>query len=511
MASNVTSAGAASGMNFESIIAASVQAKKSQLSKNVTTKKEETNIALSGVGKLKDALEGFQKTIQALTKDNGFNTRSVTTNQPTDNPYMSITTKDDAANGSYDIQVKQLSSTEKIQSIFDKGAKFSAGKLTITLPGIKGEDGKEGKPRTATIDIEEGDTLELVRKKINQKAGDLGVSASIIGTGKGNKFIIDTGLSGTENDGKFSMKFEAKGSPASGHIDSSKYFNYESKDKLQEKTESGQIKDNTTTIGNWTKTFAKDAIIAVDGEDIHSATNEFNGSISGLKITVNRVHEKDSTGEIKPTTVNIGADVDGVTKKMQDFVAAYNGILDTMSGLYKHNTYTDGRNNYDGGPLSGDSMLRGLQNQIQSMMSNMTTKGGSLDIYSVGIKLDKTGKMSLDTAKFKENINDNFNAVVNIFTGTYTNAEGKDTDGILKQLDSTIETFTKSGGILSERQDQLNSIIKQYTAKESQNAEYLAKYEENLRQRYGKLDTLIAGYNNSLNSLQSALLQGVRR
>lgn len=511
MASNVTSAGAASGMNFESIIAASVQAKKSQLSKNVTTKKEETNITLSGVGKLKDTLDSFQKAIKALTKDNGFNTRSVTTNQPTDNPYLTITTKDDAANGNYDIQVKQLSSTEKIQANFEKGAKFSAGKLTITLPGVKGEDGKEGKERTATIDIEEGDTLELIRKKINQKAGDLGVTSSIIGTSKGSKFVIDSGLSGEENDGKFTMKFEAKGSPQSGHIDSSKYFNYNSSDKVQEKGEDGKIKDSTTTIGNWTKTFAKDAIISVDGEEIRSATNEFNGSISGLKITVNRVHEKDSSGEIKPTTVNIGADIDGVTKKMQDFVAAYNGMLDTMDGLYKHNTYKDGQNNYDGGALAGDSMLRGLQNQVQSMMSSMTAKTGGLDIYSVGLKVEKDGKISLDASKFKENIKDNFNAVVNIFTGKYTNAENKEVDGVLNQLDKTIDTFTKSGGILSERQDQLNAQIKQFTAKESQNNEYLAKYEENLRQRYAKLDNLIAGYNNSLSSLQGALLQGIRR
>ena len=81
MTSMVTSAGAASGMDFESIISASVEAKRTQLENRVTTQKEEASLELSGVGKLKSALEEFQESIQALTEDNGFNSRKITTNQ----------------------------------------------------------------------------------------------------------------------------------------------------------------------------------------------------------------------------------------------------------------------------------------------------------------------------------------------------------------------------------------------------------------------------------------------
>ena len=81
MTSMITSAGAASGMDFESIIAASVEAKRTQLENSVTTQKEEAALELSGVGKLKSALEEFQKSIQALTEDNGFNSRKITINQ----------------------------------------------------------------------------------------------------------------------------------------------------------------------------------------------------------------------------------------------------------------------------------------------------------------------------------------------------------------------------------------------------------------------------------------------
>ena len=125
MASQITSAGSASGMDFESIIAASVKAKASQINRNVIKKKEETSITLSGVGKLKSALEEFQKSIKALTEDNGFNTRKVTTDLPTENPYFSVSTKDDASNGNYDITVTQVAKNEKLEQTFQKDEKFA--------------------------------------------------------------------------------------------------------------------------------------------------------------------------------------------------------------------------------------------------------------------------------------------------------------------------------------------------------------------------------------------------
>ena len=77
MASMITSAGAASGMDFESIISAAIEVKRSQLENRVTEQKENASIELSGVGKLKSALEDFQKSIEALTEDNGFNARKL--------------------------------------------------------------------------------------------------------------------------------------------------------------------------------------------------------------------------------------------------------------------------------------------------------------------------------------------------------------------------------------------------------------------------------------------------
>ena len=489
MASMITSAGAASGMDFESIIAAAIDLKRTQLENRVTEQKENASIELSGVGKLKSALEDFQKSIDALTEDNGFNARKITTSQSTDNPYFTITAKDDASNANYDIDVKQLAKSESVSTTFAKDATFSAGTLKFTIPAPTDDDPNATKD--FTIDIEDGYNLAQIRKEINKN--DLGITASIVSTSAGDKLVIDSGVSGKEASIKMEFTADPNADPSKSTVNSS-VFNIDS---------------NKPTGGTWTVTQGQDAIIKVDGEEVTSSTNEFDTQLSGVTININRVTDtKDETGNIKenPVSVNISEDTDAVTTKMQNFVTAYNTLMDTMDALYKHNTYTDGENNYDGGSLSGDSMLRSLKSQIQNMMTGITNRSGDLDIYSVGIEFDSDGKMSLDTTKFKENIKDNFNAVVNLFSGEDNDEDNvTEKDGVLLRLDSIIETYTKSNGVLDERSESLNEEIRDYEAQESENAAYLEQYEENLRQRYAKLDTTIANFNNSLNYLYSAL------
>lgn len=482
MASQITSAGSASGMDFESIIAASVKAKASQINRNVIKKKEETSITLSGVGKLKSALEEFQKSIKALTEDNGFNTRKVTTDLPTENPYFSISTKDDASNGEYDITVTQVAKTEKLEQTFKKDEKFAEGKLTITLPGVKDETGKIGPERKIEIDVAADDNINSIRRKINEN--DFGVSATTVTTANGDiKLVIDSGVSG--KDGNIKMDFADKGGTQTGS------------DKFK------GVNSDTDKKG-WNVTQGQNAVITVDGETIESQTNEFRDAVSGITIDVHRESKKDDKGNFESNNVKISADTEKVTEKMQAFVTAYNTLMDTMGALYEHNTYTDGNNNYDGGQLAGDSMLRGLQSQIQNMMTNVSANSTGLNIYDIGIKIDKEGKMSLDSTKFKENIADNFNAVVKIFSSDEKDKNGNKI-GILSQLKDTVDSYTKSDGLLKKREDDLNAQIKDYEADLTKNDEYIAEYEASLRQKYARLDTTIAGYNQSLNYLLSAM------
>lgn len=487
MASLVTSAGAGSGMDFESIITASVNAKKTQLTKRVSLQKEETNVEVSGVSKLKSALKTFQDAIAVLTEKDGFNARKVNINQDKDNPYFTITAEKDASNADYDIEVKQKSSTTSVSAMVDKDKEFGARKLTLSVPAPTDKDPDAVK--TFEVDIDEGSTLAQIRKAINKN--DIGITASIISTDQGDKLIIDSGVSGDK--GHFSIE----DSGADGFFDIN----------TQGKADGGT--DVNPNNSDWTLKAGKDAIIKVDGMELRSSTNEFSNQISGITLNINRVTDTDDGNGGKksnPVSVSISEDIDGITSKVENFVSAYNTLMDTMDSLYKHNTYSDGKNNYDGGDLAGDNMLRSLQNQIQNMMTNIKANNSGLDIYSVGLDFDAKGKMSLNSSDFKDNIKDNFNAVVNLFSGEDNDPDNvTDKDGILLRLDNILEDYTKGQGILDKRTETLNLEIKRYEEKEARNAEYLEQYEASLRQRYARLDSLITGYNSSLSYLSAAL------
>ncbi len=269
--------------------------------------------------------------------------------------------------------------------------------------------------------------------------------------------------------------------------------------------------------------------------------------LRGLQSQIQNMMTNVSANSTGLNIYDIGIKIDKEGKMSLDSTK----FKETMGALYEHNTYTDGNNNYDGGQLAGDSMLRGLQSQIQNMMTNVSANSSGLNIYDIGIKIDKEGKMSLDSTKFKENIADNFNAVVKIFSSdekdkngnkvgilaqlkdtvdSYTKSDGllkkreddlnaqiKDYEadltkndaynkvGILAQLKDTVDSYTKSDGLLKKREDDLNAQIKDYEADLTKNDAYIAEYEASLRQKYARLDTTIAGYNQSLNYLVSAM------
>ncbi len=479
MASSITSAGAASGIDFESIISATLEAKRATLENRTTTKKEEANIELSGVGKLKSALETFQKSIQAFTEDNAFNQRSVTIDQPSDTTYFTVEAEEDASNMSYDIAIKQLASTEKLSKNIsiseDQPNSFQAGKLTFTLG--EGEDAK-----TFEVDVQEGDTLEMIRRRINDN--DLGITANLVQGENGYTLTIDSGQSGADNN---SLQIAVSGQSGSS-ARSLDFFAFNGADADAE------------NVDGWKHTAAKDAIITVDGQEVHSDTNVFDEQISGITLTAKKVtaNEDDPT-KFDSYTMSIAEDYDAVTKKMEEFVSAYNTLMSTMDDLYEHNTYTDGENNYDGGELAGDSMLRSLQSQIQNFVSSFGFTGDGTNrtsIYNMGVEFESDGTLKLDSTEFKEQLSDNFNLVVNAFSGE---------DGMLSKLDTMIEDYTKSGGLLSQREDELNQTISDVEAEENENESYLEQYEESLRQKYANLDTMISGYNTSLSYLSSVL------
>lgn len=482
MASSITSAGVASGMDFESIITAMVAAKKSRYDKGTTLQKETTKLEISGVAALKNALKKFQDNVSDLTKAETFNARKVNINQPSD-PIFSISTNNDAANMDLNIAVLKTATTEKASQTFKLDGNFknsfAQGSLEIDL----GPD-ENGKERKFTVDIAQGDSLENIRKKINEN--NFGLTVNLVKGDSGYSFSIDTGKTGVDGS---NLSIKAINTQATADNDSLELFNLS--------------QDNT---GNYTHTKGQNAQISVNDQILSSKTNTFENLVSGVTITVNKVSEKaeakDNSVSVdgvqyKSYTATISQDTDAVAKKVESFVNAYNDLVKSLDALSARNTYTDGKNNYDGGALAGDSTVNSLKAQLATMVSSFSTTSNGMSIFDMGLKLEKDGKLSFESSDFKTALKDNYNSVVKLFSD--------EKDGLLNKLDSFANNYTKSQGTLDNWTDSLNKELSQIEQKELKNTESLSAYEASLRKRYAKLDTLMASNNNALNSLNNIL------
>ncbi|MFM5840400.1 MULTISPECIES: flagellar filament capping protein FliD [Aeromonas] len=450
----ITSAGAGSGIDLESVISASLNARKAQLQQPITTKKTNTQITLSGVGQLKSAIASYVTTLKDMAKTDAFNKRAVNITQDKDNPILKVESKAGSSNGQYNITVNKLATTSKFEGTFD-----SSTDALITEDGtltFKAGD------KTFSVDVKAGDSLQSVRKRINNNGDNFGLTANIINTSDGKaKLVMDSGVSGTGKD----LQISGSTPGLSGFVSA-----------LQQ-------------VGGP----ASDAEIEVDGNKLTSATNTFDGTIMGLKLTILRESDKDADGNAKSNKVDVTTDKNGIKTMVKSFIDGYNTLVSKADALGKRNSIVAGQSKDDGGALAGDSVTRSVVNQMSSILITPSDNSNVFDtIFQLGIKMDNKGVLSLDSEKFDEALDKNFEQVVAIFGGE---------KGVAGQLATSLEDYSKTGGLLAQREDSLNSDLRTLAQKESDTTAQLVKYEASLRARYGGLDTLLAKMNQSASYL----------
>ena len=428
MASTVTSAGTGSGNDFESIITAYVEAKRSKYEKRTNQNLALAQASKKGITTLKSKLTDFQNACENLTKENSLNTRKVTTSQSSNYNCFSITTKSDCSNTSFDISVTQLAKAESITQTFNKSEgftnSFAAGKITIDLGPEKYKDDNgqtQTRERTFTVDVQEGDSLELIRKRLNNN--DFDVNVSLIKTDDGYSFGVTSGSTG-QGSSNIKITTETTGTVDGDHMGLDA-FNFNPYTDVE-----GNAGSKQSVLGSkWNYKEGKDATIYIDGQKVTSKTNEFDEQISGISLVVNQLSEKetDENGNTgyKTYSVDITTDTAAAEQKMQQIVDQYNSLLSALDELSARDTYTDGKNNYDGGDLAGDSQVISIRNALQSMVVRFSDTDSGKSIYDCGLEFNKDGTLSINSSDFKDAMNNSFNSVVSLFTSE---------DGLLKQM-----------------------------------------------------------------------------
>ena len=460
MASSITSAGAASGIDLESIISASLAAKRTTFEAKMAKKESAAETTLSGLSQLKSALSTFQDTLDALAEDGAFNQKSVTIKQDTDDPVLEVETTDDSSNGIYNIKVESLATGSRFESASsaftssDQTIATQTGKLSFSA----GDD-------TFDVEVKAGDTLANIRDRINKSSSNFGVSVNIVNSSSGSKLVIESTKTGADN----ALSITASNS------------------ELAAFDTAGSVLSSSQT--------AADAVAYIDGTKVTSDTNTFKDAIQDLSFTALRVSDKDDLGALKTNKLTIETDNDAMKAQVNKYIASYNVLLGSLTSLGKRSTIVGGENQADGGALEGDSYVRSIQNYLFNTMST-DSKNATIysSVFSMGVKMDDDGYLSLDSDIFSNVLEDNPDQISALFGGD---------NGLAATMSSEIELYIRTGGSIADRQEGLNSTLSDISQKNTDFEAQMTTYETSLRAKYASLDTLLAKMNSSASALSS--------
>lgn len=472
----ISSLGIGSGLDLDSLVRQLVQAERGPRMQVLDKRENETKVQISALGSLRSAMNALREPLDVLSNPDRMQARAATVKNPeADNPFFTMESSRSAARGNYMVEVLELARGTRAQSGAFANAKeevtSTAGNLNFAT-----DDGKH----SFSIEVKAGATLEDIARQVNESKGNFGVSAS----------IINTGGSSPETRLVFTSDKTGAGSELSVTNDNAEL------DKL-----STVATGDTAGMSIRDEDRARDARISIDGIEAYSSTNTFENVIQNSSITVERVMEGQAI------RASVDYDTKGVQKAIEDFVKAYNGLIDNINSATKYSPAgEDGESK--SGPLIGDGMVRSIQGSVSSIVSGRAGAGDSTinNLFQLGLTFDKDGKLEWSTKgtgdlgtgkqRLTKALEENFDEVSALFAGE---------NGIATRLNSLVTEYAQSGGLLQTRREAVESQQKLIKDERVSFERYLESFEETQRMRFTALDKAIANMQNGANMMFAQL------
>lgn len=413
-----------SGLDVNGIVSSAVQLRTNQLNSPIQNRIQQYSNNISGLGTLSSYLSKFKDT---LTESTNFSVNK------TQNEYSSkndtegvyVETTDDVSEDEFDIEVVQTAQKSKVTSKFsrDFANNFHSGTINFDL----GDNNK------FSVTVNAGDSLETIRRNINE-SNPFGMSATLVNSSSGYVLSLNS-------DFDFTMDFE------------------------------GDLKQDFENVVQ-TRTEKRPAIIKVNGVELQSETNDFDG-VQGLKIHANFASN---------LHVAVTQDNKGQEKQITDFVDNFNKMIDGISSLTKRNTYTDGVSNNDGGLLAGNSNVNRIRDEIKNTIGN--------EFLDLGISFDKTGKLQykstdLSFAEKQERIKEMFS-----------------------KMEGVIDEYLGNDSIINKEKESINNMIATENKRLEKNNINIQKYQDMMYRKYNNLDNMIQNANTSIQMINSLFSSG---
>lgn len=361
----------------------------------------------------------------------------------------SLVVSKNSAEGTYQIHVGQLATTTSIV-----GGSIPSDPLdSSTALGLTGNFTLNG---TTGIEVIATDTTKSIAEKINLSSKSSGVRASVIN----KRLVLNNVETGEKDIALGGTILEGLGLGASKTVNS-----------------------------------GKNAILTMNGVDIERSSNTISDVLDYTSINLTKEH---AVGEFD--TINVTQDTSKSITAVKEFVAQYNSTLQFLSDQV--NPGKVGVEN-SRGKLAGDGSLLRLQSTLRSMASssivNSTTDVKNLS--NLGITtIDRYGQLQFDESKLEGVLKADPEQVKNFFASK--NALGENI-GFVPQMNTYIESFSSSTGIIKDKADSYERALKDITKQvETFNAR-IAKKEQYYITMFSKLDTAMMNSESQMSWLTS--------
>lgn len=408
----LSSPGIGSGLDIRSLISQLVAAERTPVENRLNRREASYQAELTAYGSLKSVLSVFQDALSKLTDYSSFQSLRVT---PSDRSVITASATDSAVPGQFAIEVTDLAKSQTLASKAFGDVTTAVGTGTLTFQFGSYDSGANtfsvsATQSTRTVDISTTDnSLVGIRDAVNNAA--IGVSASIVNDGTGNRLVFNVEDSGAQN----SLKISVSDLSDASNIDDAGLSQL-----AYDPTATGSGKNMTETVT------AQDAAFTVNGLPVTSSSNEVTGVIEGL--TLNLLAQTSGTA----VTLSLSPNTTVVSDNVQSFVDGYNDLMKALNNLTSYNAETG-----QAAVLQGDALTRGLNNQVRNILSSAVAGlgGAYRSLADIGITTQEGGILSLDKTKLSGAMTADFTVIGKLFS-----VAGSVSDPLIKFLDSSAET-----------------------------------------------------------------------
>ncbi len=211
-----------------------------------------------------------------------------------------------------------------------------------------------------------------------------------------------------------------------------------------------------------------------------ATTTPLKNAIPGVDLTL----LKTNTAGVS-TQMSVAVDNEGVKKKLDAFVSAYNDIIKFVS-------------DQKGSSWANDSSMQSAKRRMMGMLTEAVGGDNPLQrLVDIGIKTNKDdGTISLDSTKIEKLISEDFESLENLFLG-------KDgADGINDKFLNYLSGLTDSNqGLYASKKKSTESAVKGIERNIDSMNLRLEKREASLRAQFQSLELLMSSMNATSNYL----------